>query len=56
MSGTDIKELTLNKNVTLTIKGRTTPNDTILVTAYNPYTNFTFAIDVNFQKDKNDDD
>jgi hypothetical protein len=56
MSGTDIKELTLNKNVTLTIKGRTTPNDTILVTAYNPYTNFTFTIDVNFQKDKDDDD
>lgn len=56
MSGTDISEFTLNKNITLTIKGRTTPNDTILVTAYNPYTNFTFSIDINFNKDKDDDD
>ena len=48
MSGTNINQITLNKNVTLTIKGRITPNDTIMVTALNPYTNFTFAIDVNF--------
>lgn len=56
MSGTDISELQLNKNVTLTIKGRTTPNDTILVTALNPYTNYTFMIDVNFEKDKDDEE
>ena len=55
-NGTVISEFTLNKNITLTIKGRTTPNDTILVTALNPYTNFTFLIDVNFNRDKDDDD
>ena len=51
MSGTNISEISLNPNVTLTIKDRKTPTDTISVTALNPYTNFTFTIDVDFTKD-----
>ena len=50
-SGTNISELTLNENVTLTIKDRKTAKDTIYVTALNPYTNYTFMIDIDFTKD-----
>ena len=51
MAGINITELALNENVTLNIKGRTTPNDTILVTALNPFSNYSFIIDVDFTKE-----
>ena len=52
MAGINITELALNENVTLSIKGRTTPNDTILVTALNPFSNYSFIIDVDFTKEE----
>jgi hypothetical protein len=55
MDGQDIEELTLNENVTLVIKNRTNPKDTIKITASNPYTNYSFVIDIDFHKDRNDD-
>ena len=56
MSGRDIAELTLNENVTLTIKNRTTPKDIILVSAENPFMNFTFYIDVDFHKEHDNEE
>jgi hypothetical protein len=55
MDGYDISEITLYKNVTLSIQGMPVPNDTITVTAVNPYSNYSFTIDVNFTKEPDDD-
>ncbi len=56
MDGSDISELTLFKNITLSIQGMTTPNDTITISAVNPYSNYSFMVDIDFWKDKDDDD
>lgn len=52
MDGQDISEITLYKNITLTISGSPLMNDTAFISALNPYSNFTFAIDINFDKEK----
>jgi hypothetical protein len=56
VDGYNITELTLFKNITLQIRGLSKSQEEVQVTAQNPYTNFTFAINLDFYKDKNDDE
>lgn len=56
IDGYNITELTLNKNVTLHIRDLNKANETVNITAQNPFTTYSFQIDLNFYVDKNDDD
>jgi hypothetical protein len=56
IDGYNITELTLNKNITLTVRDLARSNETINITAQNPYTSYSFQIDLDFYQDKNDDD
>lgn len=55
MDGQDISEITLFKNISILIQGTPLLNDTVYISAVNPYSNYTFAIDLTFEKDKDDD-
>lgn len=55
MDGQDISEITLFKNISVLIQGTPLLNDTVYISAINPYSNYTFAIDLTFEKDKDDD-
>ena len=48
--GTNITELTLNKDLVLEVRGLDKEQELITLTANNPYTNYTFDIEVSFTK------
>jgi hypothetical protein len=47
MDGYNITELEINQNITLTVNHITEP-DTVNITAHNPYSNFSFVIELNY--------
>jgi hypothetical protein len=56
VDGYNITELTLYKNISIAVRGLTKPQEEVKITALNPYTNFTFSLDLDFHKDKDEED
>jgi hypothetical protein len=56
VDGYNITEFTLNKNISISVRGLTKPQEEVTITALNPYTNFTFTVDLDFHKDKDEDE
>ena len=56
IDGYNITELTLYKNLTLHIRGLSKAQENVQLIAQNPYTNFTFNVNLDFYKDKDEED
>jgi len=56
VDGYNITELTLNKNITLTVRDLKKSNETVNITAQNPFTSYSFQIDIDFYVEKDDDE
>lgn len=52
VDGYNITELTLFKNITLHIRGLSKNQEEVNITAQNPYTSFSFAINLDFYKEQ----
>lgn len=56
VDGYNITELTLNKNITLTIRNLKKSNETVNITAQNPFTSYSFQVDIDFYVEKDEDE
>jgi len=56
VDGYNITELTLFKNLTLNVRELDIAQEEVQIVAMNPYTNFTFQVNLDFHKDKDDDE